>query len=119
MENLDALRDAEAPAHRASAIAAIRNAISSETSSKSKRGSLLSFPNFLRSVAAAATIALVGTASWLGFRSEAPTRFEPNIVEFVSTDIPGASTFVIPDEETGWTVVWINSSSETADSNSG
>ena len=32
-----------------------------------------------------------------------------NVVEFVATDIPDASTFVYTDEESGWTVVWVES----------
>ncbi|MDQ8201967.1 hypothetical protein [Pelagicoccus sp. SDUM812003] len=72
-------------------------------------GTLLSFASYLRPLAAAAAIAIVGVAAWIGFdqTESASASIEPAVVEFVSTDLPDASTFVYSDEESGWTVVWV------------
>ena len=59
-------------------------------------------------MAAAAAVAFIGTVTWLGLRTPAQGEFEPNIVEFVSSDIPDSSTYVYSDEESGWTVVWVD-----------
>lgn len=124
MENLDLTREAQNPSiaspDRAKSIASIQDAITGGSEKRSKRGGgLLSFPALVRPMAAAAAIAIVGTVSWLGLRPETSVSFEPNIVEFVATDIPGASTYIYPDEETGWTVVWVDSDPSDSDSTQG
>ena len=114
MESLDIALDTDSncieQGQKEGAIAAIQEIVSNEDgSSKSEAsGTLLRFPAFFRPVAAAAAIAVVGTVTWLGLRPSAPVDFEPNIVEFVSSDIPDSSTYVYSDEESGWTVVWVD-----------
>ncbi|MDQ8197637.1 hypothetical protein QEH56_05725 [Pelagicoccus enzymogenes] len=112
MENLDLVRDASnAPTalqdHSAS-ISSIQESIAKEGMASSGNR-LISFPAFVRSLAAAAAVAIVGTVTWMGLHPEAHAHYEPNVVEFVATDLPGASTYIYPDEETGWTVVWVDS----------
>lgn len=109
MESLDALRDPQELSRSTSVpIASIQQAIDEEESSSSAKN-LITFPAFFKPLAAAAAIAIVGSVTWLGLRpttSSAPHP-EPALVEFVTTDIPDASTFVYSDEESGWTVVWV------------
>ncbi|MDQ8185646.1 hypothetical protein [Pelagicoccus sp. SDUM812002] len=114
MENLDLLRDAQVSSasrlDHSESISSIQDAISFKNRGiAKKRSSLLTFPALIRSMAAAAAIAIVGTLSWIGLHPDAHAHFEPNVVEFVATDLPGASTYIYPDEETGWTVVWVDS----------
>lgn len=114
MENLETASELEqsypTPIHRDESIASIQNAIETEEKTQVSRGSvLLRFPSALRSIAAAAAIAVVGTVTWLGLRPSVAVDFEPNIVEFVASDIPDSSTYVYSDEESGWTVVWVDS----------
>ncbi len=124
MENLDLLREAQAsPAaeidHSAS-ISSIREAIAKDSAKpRQRKNVLLSFPAIIRSMAAAAAIALVGTITWMGLHTETDARYEPNVVEFVATDLPGASTYIYPDEETGWTVVWVDSDPVDAEATKG
>lgn len=122
MENLDLLREiqSESPSrsdHSAS-ILSIQEAIEG-THATPKKSKLLSFSGFIRTMAAAAAIAIVGTVAWIGLNPDAHAHYEPNIVEFVATDLPGASTYIYPDEETGWTVVWVDSDPVVAESKKG
>lgn len=113
MESLDLVREAQSVPQStidsSASISSIQNAIAQEETPRKSRGNLLSFPALMRPMAAAAAIAVVGAISWIGLNSETTAAFEPNVVEFVATDIPGASTYIYPDEETGWTVVWVDS----------
>lgn len=121
MENLDLTRGAHSVSpDRSKSISAIHDAIAGASDTRRQNtGNLLSFPSLIRPMAAAAAIAIVGTVSWLGLRPETNVSFEPNVVEFVATDIPGASTYIYPDEETGWTVVWVDSDPTDTDSTQG
>ena len=40
-------------------------------------------------------------------------------VEFVETDVPGASPMVYQDAETGWTVIWVAGMDESAEAGKG
>lgn len=118
METLEAAPIAEghqtiASKETAEAVSAIHASIAAEekTSSPQKQSKLLRFPALFRPVAAAAAIALIGTVTWLGLKTPAPASFEPNVVEFVASDIPDSSTYVYSDEESGWTVVWVDGES--------
>ena len=72
------------------------------------KGKIVRFPAFTRPLAAAAAIAIIGGFAWIGLTPDkASGTLDPAIVEFVATDIPDASTFVYTDEESGWTVVWV------------
>ncbi len=124
MESLDLVSNARvgsiSPHQRAASISSIQQAINADEAPNSNgRGKLISFPALMRPMAAAAAIAIVGTASWLGLRSDAVVHNEPNVVEFVATDIPDASTYIYPDEETGWTVVWVETDPLDTDSTRG
>lgn len=120
MENLDTLHDTfnatAADSRRSESISSIHKAVFAETSTSPQSRSILPFPAFLRPMAAAAAIALVGTATWFGLRPQAQPEFEPNTIEFLATDIPDASTFIYPDDETGWTVVWVDTNPIKTDS---
>ncbi len=113
MESADALREAKTAApfktDRDVAISSIQTAIRDEMDSPANHGGrLLRFPAFARPLAAAAAITLLGVASWIAIKpAEQEAPLEPAIVEFVATDIPDASTFVYSDEESGWTIVWV------------
>lgn len=112
MENLDTVKNTEiSAADHSVAIASIRDAIASDVSASTKQetGKLLSFSSFVRPLAAAAAITIVGTLTWLGVTPSTAPITEPSVVEFVETDMPNASTFIHSDEETGWTVVWVDS----------
>lgn len=114
MESLDIAQSADpncqAPTENAEAISTIQNSIEAdeEPPSHSKGSPLLRFPALFRPFAAAAAVAVIGVVTWLGLRPSAPAEFEPNIVEFVASDIPDSSTYVYSDEESGWTVVWVD-----------
>ncbi len=125
MESIDQVRaslaDSPSPAHANAAIAAISSQLSQsapDSSSSSpierrrqRRGfaELLAFPAAFRALAAAAAVTLVFGGAWLAFdRNTGPVApLQPGTVEFVSTEIPDASTFVLSDDESGWTVVWV------------
>ncbi len=124
MESLDLVTNARidsiSPSERAASISSIQKAIGAdETPNPKGKAKLISFPAMMRPMAAAAAIAIVGTASWLGLRSNPVVHNEPNVIEFVATDIPDASTYIYPDEETGWTVVWVETDPLDADSTQG
>lgn len=117
MESLDAARHATAPVPKSSrapsAVASISQAIEAEAprASAGTPGKLLSFPRLLRPLAAAATVALVASLTWMGIESRSgPPHLEASVVEFVATDLPDASTYIYSDDESGWTVVWVESS---------
>jgi anti-sigma factor RsiW len=63
---------------------------------------------------AAATVALFTIGYFFGFSpsSEFP---KGNTVEYVDTDLPGASTVVYVDDETGWNIVWVLESESEPD----
>ncbi|MBC2607653.1 hypothetical protein [Pelagicoccus albus] len=121
IESLDTLdlatQERVVPIHRDTSIAAIHEAIGGEQSKRNAK--LLHFPRLFRPLAAAAAVVTLGAATWLGLHTEAQASFEPNVVEFVSTDIPNATTYIIPDEESGWTVVWVDSETLDSDKNKG
>jgi anti-sigma factor RsiW len=126
MENLDLARETQHPnlisAGHTASITSIQDAISKTDKAAAvadEKSVLLSFPAFIRSMAAAAAVAIVGTVTWMGLHSEAHAHYEPNVVEFVATDLPGASTYIFPDEETGWTVVWVDSDPVNAEAKKG
>ncbi len=81
------------------------------SSEDSKDNTIAIFPYIYKTLAAAAAIGIVATASWLGLtnRSSSEETFASNdsVVEFVDTEIPDASPMVYTDEESGWTVVWV------------
>lgn len=108
MESLDLLRNShQDAANVAVPIESIHKGID-EDQSQSKK--LIAFPAIVRALGAAAAVAAVASVTWLGLNdSESTTTIEPALVEFVTTDIPDASTFVYADEESGWTVVWVES----------
>lgn len=118
MENLDTLRklqrsDALAP-EREAALAQISAGVRGEAATRPKAKKLLRFRSYLAPLAAAAALAMAGGLAWVDLRKEnsvSPRHPEPAIVEFVTTDIPDASTFIYSDEESGWTVVWVESGS--------
>lgn len=117
MENLDTLRSfregqAAAP-ERDAALARISEQVRREVEASRSAGKLARFPAFFAPLASAAAVAIVAGLVWIGFQTEsAPSRPpEPAVVEFVATDIPDASTFIYSDEESGWTVVWVESGS--------
>ncbi|MBK1878653.1 hypothetical protein [Pelagicoccus mobilis] len=121
LENLDATSDLEqscpTPSQKAEAVTTIQESIAAEAKAPSAGGNvLLRFPTLFRPIAAAAAVAVIGTVTWLGLRPSATAEFEPNIVEFVASDIPDSSTYVYSDEESGWTVVWVDSDSGEFDS---
>lgn len=69
---------------------------------------LLQFPLLFKSIAAAAAVAVIGITAW-NFNST-PIEMIPSSgaeIEFVSSDIPNANPIVYTDEESGWTVVWV------------
>lgn len=112
MENLDTARESDAVvADRFVTISSIQQEIaaSSDAAQSTSRsgGNLISFSSFLRPLAAAAAIAVVSTLTWLGLQPNTVQAMEPSVVEFVDTDIPNASTTIFSDEESGWTVVWV------------
>lgn len=120
MESLDAIRELNGqestiPGKKES-LSFIQATLADEQGS---RGSLLKFPKLMRPLAAAAAIAIVGTLSWMGFRTEPLALLEPNTVEFVSTDIKDASTYIYSDEEIGWTVVWVDADPQDSESSQG
>lgn len=115
MENLDTARDATAPvldtsANPSLAVSAIHRAIEAKPSRGAAKttGKRLAFPQLLRPLAAAAAVALVASLTWMGIESQSDSpRFEASVVEFVATDLPDASTYIYSDDESGWTVVWV------------
>lgn len=125
MESLDQVRasieDGPAPENANAAIAAISAQISQSAPDAGspdaakrhprRRGfaEILAFPAAFRALAAAAAVTLVFGGAWLAFnRNQDPIApLQPGTVEFVSTEIPDASTFVLSDDESGWTVVWV------------
>lgn len=119
IENLDTARNAvdpiaAFPPNRDEALASISGAIGASSDSQDRKN-LLSFPAWLRPLSIAAAVAIVAGLTWSQLRSPAPTDHpEPAIVEFVSTDIPDASTYIYTDDESGWTVVWVESDLSTA-----
>ncbi|EDY84850.1 hypothetical protein VDG1235_4483 [Verrucomicrobiia bacterium DG1235] len=123
MESLDTAREASQPTvtplHRDASISSIQAAIEAPAEPETAQNKVLFFPAFFRPLAAAAAVAIIGAVTWLGFRSEVSHRLEPNIVEFVATDIPDASTYIYSDEEIGWTVVWVDSEASDAGANKG
>ena len=114
MESLSITRPEEPPADHATAIAAITAAIAAEPS-RSQPGVLLRFPNLFRPLAAAAALALTFGLAWLALspKQSAIAHMAPATVEFVDSEIPDASTFVYSDQESGWTVVWVESIAPT------
>lgn len=118
MEGIDLARQARADLPAApdaqAAAAAIAAAIERETTTPFAQAAARK-PRFalFGSFAAAAAVALVGGLVWLasgpgdGFEGDGLYASKGSVVEFVSTDIPGASTFVYTDDESGWTVVWV------------
>lgn len=117
MENLDTLRslggEPTAAPERNAALAQISEQVHRETEGSRSAGKLARFPAFFAPLASAAAVALVGGLVWIGLQTgPAPSQHpEPAVVEFVTTDIPDASTFIYSDEESGWTVVWVESGS--------
>lgn len=121
MESLDATRadshdEVEGSSEHLAAIEALRVAVAEAETSPADDPTfaparLLRFPQYLPSLAAAAAIAVIGIFAWIGVDgSKASSEHQDSsVVEFVSTDIPDASTFVYTDEESGWTVVWVES----------
>lgn len=121
LENLETVSGTEqvlpSPTQRAESLSFIQNEISAEEEVPAGGGNiLLKFPSLFRPIAAAAAVAVIGTITWLGLRPSATVDFEPNIVEFVASDIPDSSTYVYSDEESGWTVVWVDSDAGEFDS---
>ena len=123
MESIDATRDSRDPhadqALDREAIDEIRHAITLASGGPLRKsgprssGALIAFPGLLRALAAAAAIAFFGSLLW-NLRDDAPETLElaaqpqaAPIVEYVETDIPDASIIVNSDQETGWTVVWV------------
>lgn len=117
MESIDALREASAatPAIDSHLVAqrVLSDIEKAQTPSTSNSGALLKFPKTLRPLAAAAAIALIGIVSWPSFQQKTTDEegefhaLQGSEIEFVSTDIPDASTIVYTNDETGWTVVWV------------
>jgi anti-sigma factor RsiW len=69
---------------------------------------VVSFP---RAMAAAAAIVLIGMALWIPMR-KAGMEAVPAVslyesVDFVETDLEGATPVVYLDQPSGWTVVWV------------
>lgn len=88
------------------AISSIQDLV--ESNEKKEANKVVRFPSFLRPLATAAAVAIIGGFAWMGLNSgNANNVFTPTVVEFVATDIPDASTFVYTDDESGWTVVWV------------
>jgi len=110
MESLDRARAHWPPAasSREGALAKIGDALSA-AESRPGESKLLRFPRLLRPLAAAAVFAIAGTVAWHSLTTDHAPDIAPSIVEFVSTDIPNASTFIHSDEESGWTIVWVES----------
>lgn len=114
MEGLDAVREKlSSPIQtddREAARASIFEALQPTAPRAKRRGELLSFPGLLRPLAAAAAIAIVGALTWIGVQPQGDKIDSgPAVVEFVATGIPDSSTFIYSDEESGWTVVWVES----------
>ena len=69
---------------------------------------VVSFP---RAMAAAAAIVLIGMALWIPMRKagmqSAPAVSLYESVDFVETDLEGATPVVYLDQPSGWTVVWV------------
>ncbi len=88
------------------AISSIQTLIDSKDTKR--KGKIVRFPAFMRPLATAAAITIIGGFAWIGLTMDKTSDIlDPAIVEFVATDIPDASTFVYTDEESGWTVVWV------------
>ncbi len=95
---------------------AVLNSISNQeeaTPSPETKSTLISFPRALRPLAAAAAVALIGIISWNSLHKTSAQdeseylAFQGSEVQFVSTDIPDANPIVYTDNETGWTVIWV------------
>jgi len=81
---------------------------------------IVSFPSWLRSsntwmsVAAALLLSLSGIWAWMQFTptpgatSEIRKNTTDSQVAFVDTDIAGASSTIFQDEDSGWTIVWVD-----------
>ncbi|MCG8525330.1 MAG: zf-HC2 domain-containing protein [Opitutales bacterium] len=80
-----------------------------EGKNQKQPSNVLGFPNWLlgtAGVAAAAAFTVFGVLNWVPSKS-AKNVYTP-AASFVETDIRGASSMIFEDENTGWTIVWVD-----------
>ncbi|MEQ9824771.1 MAG: hypothetical protein ABQ298_10340 [Puniceicoccaceae bacterium] len=69
----------------------------------------LSIPWLSGTLAAAAALAVAVTGIWMWSNSSADSLApSQGQIDFVQTDIDGASSMIFMDEQSGWTFVWID-----------
>lgn len=102
----------------------IRDEIAPEPSMEQRSSKVIAFPTIFKLIGAAAALALVASLVWKtaapdsGYIATERYAASESVVEFVDTDIPGASPVVYTDEISGWTVVWVAEMEPIADETS-
>ncbi|WP_309398268.1 hypothetical protein [Cerasicoccus maritimus] len=83
------------------------------TPSQPKKSNLV-WPRFWTASAAAAIILFAAIAFLLPGNDATAQAVTPNIVDSVETDIEGATPIIYVDQESGWSVVWVDEAAATA-----